>query len=68
MRLAGTHWRFWRRTMSPQVTLDTLDAVEPFLARWREPVTRHGGKVAVFDRTCRNHSDAIAELPSLRLT
>jgi hypothetical protein len=61
-------WRFWRRSRAPRLTEDTLQTVENFLERWREPVTRHGGEVSVYDRTRRTTEDALAELPSLRLT
>lgn len=46
--------------------------VEPFLERWRQPVTRHAsgqGEVApVRDHTTRTLEDALAELPGLPLT
>lgn len=64
-----TAWRIVRRRRAPNLTV--LNDVEPFLERWREPVTRHGGPddaVSVFDRTRRTTADALAELPDLNLT
>ncbi len=61
-------WRFWRRRPAPRLTEETLQTAEEFLERWREPVTRHGGEIQVFDRTRRTTADALAELPDLKLT
>lgn len=62
-------WRKVRRRPAPRLTV--RDEVEPFLERWREPVNRHGGPddaVPIFDRTRRTTAEALAELPSLKLT
>lgn len=68
-----TWHRVWRKVRNrPAPALTARDEVEPFLDRWREPVVRHSassGEVApVLDRTQRTTVDALAELPSLRLT
>ena len=49
-RESGWHawWRFWRRSKPPQLRVDTLEVVEVFLERWREPVTRHGDEAEVY--------------------
>ena len=61
--------RLWRR---PAPELTAREAVEPFLDRWREPVTRHGTQPTdaanVFDPTTRTNEQALAELPKLSLT
>ena len=62
-------WRRLRRRSAPSLTARA--EVEPFLERWREPVTRHtsGSEGAtVRDRTTRTIEDALAELPGLPLT
>jgi hypothetical protein len=63
-------WRQVRRRPSPSLTARAV--VEPFLNRWREPVTRHESSGAegakIRDRTTRTTADALAELPSLPLT
>lgn len=63
-------WRWVRGCPAPAITVD--DEAEPFLNRWREPVTRHGSSPAdvapVFDRTKRTYQDALDELSSLKLT
>jgi hypothetical protein len=64
-------WRKLRRRPTPALT--ATDAVEPFLARWREPVCRHESQAGdagapVFDRTTRTEADALGELPGLPLT
>ena len=61
-------WRKLRRRPAP--TLVAAATVEPFLARWREPVSRHGDEanpIVPFDRTRRTFEDALAELPELNL-
>jgi hypothetical protein len=69
-REGGWHafWRYCRRSKSPRLTEDTYGNVEPFLARWRETVTRHGDEAVPLDRTRRTTEDALAELPTLNLT
>lgn len=69
-RESGWHawWRFWRRSKPPHFTEETLQTVEAFLERWREPVTRHGGEAEVYDRTRRTTDQALADLPGLKLT
>jgi hypothetical protein len=52
----------------PRLTEDTYGKVEPFLARWRETVTRHHGEAVPLDRTRRTTEDALAELSTLKLT
>jgi hypothetical protein len=48
--------------------LTARDTVEPFLARWREPISRHGLEpVAIIDPTTRTSADALATLPGLEL-
>jgi hypothetical protein len=63
-------WRILRGRKAPQLT--ARSDVEPFLARWREPITRHGSSPAdaasVLDRTTRTTADALSELPELKLT
>jgi hypothetical protein len=61
-------WRKLRGRHGPSLTARA--EVEPFLERWREPVTRHGSAnaVQVIDRTLRTTHDALAELSSLNLT
>jgi hypothetical protein len=63
-------WRTLRRRPAPSVTV--AEQVEPFLARWREPVSRHGSTpddaVVPLDRTTRAVRDALEELPNLKLT
>lgn len=61
-------WRRLRRKPAPTLTAD--ETVQPFLDRWREPVTRHatGEPGAVYDRTRRTLEHALAELPGLSLT
>jgi hypothetical protein len=69
-------WRTLRRRPAPRLTAETLGDVERFLERWREPVTRHqsgrqsGAEPGArpLDRTRRTTADALAELPSLKLT
>ncbi len=65
-----TTWRKVRRRPPPRIS--ARKEVEPFLDRWREPVTRHDPQsttpVPVLDRTRRTTADALAELASLRLT
>jgi hypothetical protein len=61
-------WRTVRRRPVPAVT--AAAEVEPFIERWREPVTRHGDStnpIVPLDRTRRTFQDALAELPSLEL-
>jgi hypothetical protein len=60
-------WRSARRRPAPAITSD--EKAEPFLERWREPVTRHstGDPVVPRDRTRRSYGDALAELPDLKL-
>lgn len=64
-------WRKLRRNSTPRLTADTLGNIEPFLERWREPVTRHmsgtGEGAPPLDRTKRTTAEALAELPSLKL-
>ena len=61
--------RMIRRRRLPRVA---RAEVEPFLERWRAPVTRHspqGSDAArVLDRTTRTTDDALAALPDLPLT
>jgi len=60
-------WRLLRRSKGPRLTI--ADVVKPFLNRWREPVTKHGGEpVAVLDRTTRTLADGLADLPARDLT
>jgi len=63
-------WRHLRRKPSPR--LAARDEVEPFLDRWREPITRHGSQpsdaVTPLDRTKRTTKQALDELGSLNLT
>lgn len=64
-------WRLVRRRPAPSITVD--GKIEPFLNRWREPVTRHSPDIAEdaatpLDRTTRTYEDALRELPSLKLT
>ena len=62
-------WRVLRRRAAPN--LSSAAEVEPFLDRWREPVSRHGEEAAPItpmDRTRRTIEDALAELPRLDLT
>jgi hypothetical protein len=62
-------WRVLRRRPDPSLT--AAAEVEPFLNRWREPVSRHGddaNPIAPLDRTRRSFDDALAELPRLDLT
>lgn len=65
-------WRLLRpkHRRAPGLTVD--DEAEPFLDRWREPVTRHSADpkdaVQVFDRTKRTPDVGRDELPSLKLT
>lgn len=61
-------WRIVRRHPFPDFT--ARDEAEPFLTRWREPVTRHGDQpgVAPRDPTRRTTADARAELDGLNLT
>jgi hypothetical protein len=68
----GWH-RVWRKLRGrPGPSLTARTEVEPFLERWREPVTRHGSgpadAVTVSDRTRRTTNDALDELASLNLT
>jgi hypothetical protein len=60
-------WRVLRRRPAPRLTAET--EIEPFLERWREPVTRHGDSnpITPIDRTRRTFEDALAELPRLKL-
>lgn len=61
-------WRVLRRRSAPQLTAEK--EVEPFLERWREPVTRHGedsDPIMPLDRTRRTFDQALAELPRLKL-
>ncbi|HEY0392644.1 MAG TPA: hypothetical protein VGC63_13135 [Solirubrobacterales bacterium] len=59
-------WRVLRRRGAPTLTAGA--EVEPFLDRWREPVSRHGSDaVTPLDRTRRTFDDALAELPRLDL-
>ncbi len=52
-------WRFWRRQLRGlYVSEDTRQKIEPFLNRWREPITRHGGTTPAVDRTRRTMADA----------
>ena len=68
----GLWHRRWRARMKlPQPRLTATADVEPFLDRWREPVTVNGMADAaahVFDRTTRTLADALDELPTLNLT
>jgi hypothetical protein len=61
--------RMLRRRRLPKVA---RAEVEPFLERWRAPVTRHSPQGAdaarVLDRTTRTTDDALAALPNLPLT
>lgn len=70
--LEGFWHKVWRTVLRrPAPTLSAADAVTPFLARWREPITTGGqpGDVPapVFDRTTRTQQDALQELPGLPL-
>ena len=67
----GWHW-LWRRVRGrPAPLLTAREVVEPFLERWREPVTRHSTKaedaITPVDRTTRTTEEAVAELPALKL-
>lgn len=61
--------RMLRRRWLPKVA---RAEVEPFLERWRAPVTRHSAQgsdaARVLDRTTRTTDDALAALPNLPLT
>jgi hypothetical protein len=65
------HWHLlFRRGGRRRNGLDLTarDTVEPFLARWREPISRHGLEpVAILDPTTRTTEDALATLPGLEL-
>lgn len=73
LRAKEAAWHFvWRRLRGrPAPSLTAREQVEPFLERWREPVTRHGSgagdSVTPLDRTTRTRDDALAELPDLKL-
>jgi hypothetical protein len=61
-------WRALRRRPAPRLT--AAGEVEPFLDRWREPVSRHGDEANLInpiDRTRRSFEEALAELPRLDL-
>lgn len=61
-------WRVLRRCPAPRLTAEV--EVEPFLERWREPVSRHGNEaepVVPLDRTSRTFEEALDELPRLNL-
>lgn len=61
--------RRMRGAAAPAITPMTLEAVEPFLDRWREPVTSHGlDPAAPLDRTRRTPDDARRDLRDARLT
>jgi hypothetical protein len=70
----GPWHRRWRRARSREHGLELPAAldVEPFLARWREPVTRHSTSptdaATPFDPTTRTFEDALAGLPDMKLT
>ena len=58
--------RFGRRGNGLDLT--ARDTVEPFLARWREPISRHGLEpVGIVDPTTRTTADALATLQGLEL-
>jgi hypothetical protein len=58
-----------KRRHRPAPTLTARETVEPFLDRWRGPVTLHGtGAAEVRDWTTRTTDDALVELPTLPLT
>lgn len=65
---------FWRllRRRGDGLELTAAEAIEPFLNRWREPITRHAAgpddHVPIYDRTKRTPEDALRELPGLTLT
>ena len=65
----GWHLLFRRlRRRRNGLDLTARDTVEPFLARWREPISRHGLEpVPVVDPTTRTTADALATLPDLEL-
>jgi hypothetical protein len=64
-------WHFlFRRVRHRRNGLDLTAraTVEPFLGRWREPISRHGLEpVAIVDPTTRTTADALAALPGLEL-
>jgi hypothetical protein len=67
----GPWHRLWRgiRDSRAGLGLPAAAEIEPFLARWREPVTRHGSgptdAATPFDPTTRTFEDALAQLPAL---
>jgi hypothetical protein len=65
----SSHYLFRRlRHRRNGLDLTARDTVEPFLARWREPISRHGLEpVAIVDPTTRTTADALATLPGLEL-
>jgi hypothetical protein len=71
LKAAEGSWHFlFRRVRHRRNGLDLTarGTVEPFLARWREPIARHGLEpVAIFDPTTRSTADALAALPGLEL-
>lgn len=59
----------WARGRQDGLHLTADNQVQPFLDRWRAPVELAPGITAtVLDRTTRTTADAIAELPSLKLS
>jgi hypothetical protein len=74
LRASEGYWHhLWRLLgRKPVPTLTAARDSEPFLNRWREPVTRHSQQptdaVTPIDRTRRTTADALAKLPDLPLT
>lgn len=71
-REGGWHWIWRKLRRRPAAHLTVQERIEPFLDRWREPVTKHlsqceGEGVVPVDRTRRTYDDALAELPSFDL-
>jgi hypothetical protein len=68
----GWHWLWRKKLDSPSPTLSVDQAVQPFLERWREPITRgaqgRDDYARVLDRTTRSTTEAVAELQKLPLT
>lgn len=64
-------WHNWFRMTRGRrggLELTARQEVEPFLAEWRKPITRHGtGPVEVFDLTTQTTEDALTNLASLKL-
>jgi hypothetical protein len=71
LKAAERSWHFvFRRVRHSRNGLDLTAraTVEPFLARWREPISRHGLEpVAVLDPTTRTTTDALVALRGLEL-